>query len=107
MENISVQIISELKNTILQSRYQAARLVNRELILLYFKIGTTISQTSKKEAWGTKVLDQISDNLQRELPGLRCFSSGNLKKMRVFSDFWHSHFQIGSAMPNQFENASA
>src|SRR5690606_11544588 len=35
---------------------------------------------------------------------LRGFSSGNLKKMRVFADFWMEHLKIGSAMPNQMEN---
>jgi hypothetical protein len=39
--------------------------------------------------------------LQKELPGLRGFSFGNLKKMRVFADFWMSHLKISSALPNQ------
>lgn len=33
--------LSEIKSHILQSRYKAAAAVNRELILLYFQIGTT------------------------------------------------------------------
>ncbi len=94
-------IIQELKDVILKSRYRAARLVNQELIALYFGIGKKISETATKEAWGTKILDQISEELQRELPGLRGFSSGNLKKMRVFADFWIKHLEISSAMPNQ------
>lgn len=85
---ININIIKELKEAILKSRYQAARLVNKELISLYFSIGKKISETATKEAWGNKVLEKVSDELQKELPGLRGFSSGNLKKMRVFSDFW-------------------
>ena len=95
-------IIFELKQAILKSRYQAVRLVNKELILLYFGIGQKISETASKEAWGTKVIDHISTKLQYELPGLRGFSSGNLKKMRVFAEFWMINLKIGSAMPNQF-----
>ncbi len=98
--------IQELKSAILKSRYQAARLVNRELIALYFNIGKKISDTASKEAWGSKVLDQISTELQNELPGLRGFSAGNLKKMRVFADFWNKYFLIGSAVSNQLEITS-
>lgn len=99
------RFIQELKNAILKSRYQAARLVNRELILLYLDIGRKISITANKEAWGSKVLDQISDALQNELPGLRGFSASNLKKMRVFAEFWNEYLKIGSAIPNQLENS--
>jgi predicted nuclease of restriction endonuclease-like (RecB) superfamily len=101
---INKNIILELKDAILKSRYHAARLVNKELIALYFGIGRKISETAKKEAWGSKVLDQISKELQSELPGLRGFSSGNLKKMRVFADFWSERLTIGSALPNQFNS---
>lgn len=94
-------IIYELKNTILNSRFNAAKMVNKELICLYFSIGKKISETAKAESWGSKVLDKISNDLQSELPGLRGFSGGNLKKMRIFADFWSPHLEIGSALPNQ------
>lgn len=99
-------LIFELKNAILKSRYHAAKLVNKELISLYFSIGRKISDTATKEAWGSKVLEQISIELQNELPGLRGFSSGNLKKMRVFANFWMNHLKISSAVPNQNLNTS-
>lgn len=104
---LNKNIILELKDAILKSRYQAARLVNKELILLYFGIGKKISELATKEAWGNKVLEQISKELQSELPGLRGFSSGNLKKMRVFADFWIAHLKISSTLPNQLENPLA
>ena len=103
--DINKNIILELKEAILKSRYQAARLVNKELIVLYFSIGKKISETATKEVWGSKILEQISKELQNELPGLRGFSSGNLKKMRVFAEFWMEHLKLGSTMPNQLENS--
>lgn len=103
---INKNIIKELKDAILKSRYQAARLVNKELIILYFGIGKKISETATKENWGSKVLDKISAELQNELPGLRGFSSGNLKKMRVFSEFWIRQLKFGSASPNQMAKDS-
>lgn len=105
MVNIDKHIILELKEAILQSRYHAARLVNKEMIILFFEIGKKISLNVEKNAWGSKVLEQISFELQNELPGLKGFSSGNLKKMRVFSNFWLNHLQMSSALPNQLENS--
>lgn len=101
------EIIIELKDAILKSRYQAARLVNKELIVLYFGIGKKISELATKENWENKVLEQISNELQKELPGLRGFSCGNLKKMRVFAGFWIEHLKIGSTLPNQLLNRSS
>jgi hypothetical protein len=36
--------IKKLKATILNSRYKAATLVNKELLLLYFSVGKLISE---------------------------------------------------------------
>ena len=49
-----------------------------------------------------KALDSISERLQRELPGLRGFSSGNLKKMRIFYEEWKC-LSIGSPLANQLQ----
>ncbi len=78
------QYIAELKEQILSSRYHAAKLVNRELLILYYKIGKSLSTKVEQEKWGAKVIDRISVDLQDELPGLRGFSARNLKKMRQF-----------------------
>lgn len=76
----------ELKQSIIRSRYQAARLANREQLLLYIYIGSRLSEKIKAEKWGAGVLESISNDLQKELPGLRGFSVTNLKKMRQFAD---------------------
>jgi predicted nuclease of restriction endonuclease-like (RecB) superfamily len=78
--------IIEVKNQIVHSRYLAARLVNREQLLLYFIIGKRLSEKVASEKWGTKVIEQIAVDLQKELPGLRGFSFTNLKNMRQFAD---------------------
>jgi predicted nuclease of restriction endonuclease-like (RecB) superfamily len=76
--------INSLKQEIIKSRYQAARLANREQLLLYFKTGRMLSEKVKTQKWGTKVLEQIATDLQSNLPGLKGFSFTNLKKMRQF-----------------------
>ena len=96
-----VEFIQSIKTQIVQSRYAAARLANREQLLLYFRTGKMISDKIKAQKWGAKVLDQISADLQKELPGLKGFSSGNLKKIRLFSDAYAPHLVIGSTPSNQ------
>jgi hypothetical protein len=65
--------IIEVKEQIVRSRYLAARLINREQLLLYLIIGKRLSEKVASEKWGTKVIEQIADDLQKELPGLRGF----------------------------------
>jgi len=79
-----LQLITDLKLNIVQSRYAAARLANKEQLLLYFRIGKILSEKIAAEKWGAKILVQISQDLQKQLPGLRGFSSTNLKNMNQF-----------------------
>jgi predicted nuclease of restriction endonuclease-like (RecB) superfamily len=78
------QFIKELKQNIINSRYITARLVNKEQLFLYFKTGEMIHQKINNEKWGTKVLEQIAQDLQKQLPGLKGFSQRNLFNMRQF-----------------------
>ena len=80
--------VTAIKQAILQSQYRAARMVNREQLSLYFGIGRYISEHSREGYWGTGAIESISEQLQRELPGLRGFSAASLKKMRIFYEQW-------------------
>ena len=80
--------IQLIKGAILKSRYRAAALANRELLSLYYGIGKYISENSRQYFWGTGAIETISKQLQQELPGLRGFSEGNLRKMRIFFEEW-------------------
>lgn len=106
MEKLDKSLIADLKSVILQSRYIAARLVNRELIVLYLKIGSKISIQTKKQAWGSKVIEQISNELQNELPGLKGFSAPNLRKMTLFYNFWSKELVICSTLSNKLESTN-
>ncbi|MBV4357367.1 PDDEXK nuclease domain-containing protein [Pinibacter aurantiacus] len=96
------ELVNTLKQEIVNSRYQAARLVNKEQLVLYLRTGKMLSEKVKAQKWGTKVLEQISSDLQKELPGLKGFSTSNLKKIRLFADTY-SGFLIGSTPSNQFD----
>ena len=82
------QAIKTIKQAILKSRYQAALLANREMLMLYFSVGEYISKNSREGKWGTNAIEVISTQLQKELPGLRGFSTTNLRNMRLFYEAW-------------------
>jgi len=90
-----------LKQNIIQSRYIATRLANKEQLLLYFKTGKMLSEKIAAEKWGAKVLEQISEDLQKALPGLKGFSYRNLKLMSQFAAEYAS-FPIGQPLSAQF-----
>ena len=46
-----------------------------------------VSVHSRQETWGTSVIDRISEQLRRELLGLRGFSSQNIRNMRSFYEY--------------------
>ena len=80
--------VKVIKTAILQSQYEAARSVNEKQLMLYYGIGKYISLNSRKGFWGKGAIDTISERLNKELPGLRGFTSRNLRYMRTFYEEW-------------------
>ncbi len=95
-----IQFITDLKKSIVQSRYQAARLANREQLLLYYKTGKMLSEKVAKEKWGAKVLEHISEDLQKQLPCIKGFSVRNLKNMRQLFEAYENSV-IGQSLTAQ------
>ena len=80
--------VSTIKQAILQSQYRAAKLVTGEQLSLYFGIGGYVSANSREGTLGTGAIERISEQLRRELPGLRGFSASSIKDMRAFYEYW-------------------
>lgn len=78
--------LSSLKDQIRQARTQAALAVNRELVLLYWRIGKNILTRQQEQGWGSKIIDQLSKDIRREFPDIKGFSARNLKYMRAFAE---------------------
>ena len=54
------QTLLEIKRMIDVSRRKAAFSINREMLILYWKIGHIILVRKEKEGWGTKIVKQLS-----------------------------------------------
>jgi predicted nuclease of restriction endonuclease-like (RecB) superfamily len=101
------QFIDELKQHILTHRYRASKAVNRELLWLYWRAGTTLSERVAANKWGAKVLQTLSDDLQRAFPGLRGFSVRNLKNMRQFAETYPELDKLVQQIPGLFNKPEA
>ncbi len=86
-ENI-VSAVKEIKAAIVKAQSRVAANANAEMLSLYFGIGRYVSYRTKTEKWGTSVIDTISAQLQKEMPGLRGFSGKSMRKMRQFYEAW-------------------
>ena len=54
------EAVRVIKEAILESRYRAARLVNKEILALYYAIGGYISVQSRAARWG-KIIGTVLD----------------------------------------------
>ena len=90
MDNIQSynDAVKVIKEAILRSQYRAASSVNKEQLSLYYGIGKYVSENSRNGFWGKGAIETISQQLQKELPGLRGFSASNIKNMRSFYEEW-------------------
>ena len=82
------QAVETIKTAILQGQYEAVKGVNRIQLVVYFSIGKYLSENTHHFAYGSAALKVISEQLRKELPGLRGYSETQLKEMRKFYDEW-------------------
>ncbi len=82
------QAVETIKTAILQSQERTAKNVNSDVLALYYSVGGFISENSRKQKWGSGAIIAISNQLQKELPGLRGFGESNIKNMRQFYEEW-------------------
>ncbi len=83
-----VPLLADIKARVQAARIKAGLAANRELLALYWDIGRLILDRQKREGWGAKVIDRLSQDLQREFPGQQGFSRVNLLFMRAFAEAW-------------------
>jgi len=82
------QAVQVIKTAVLQSQIRTVKNVNSDVLALYYSVGGFISENSRKQKWGSGAIKAISDQLQKELPGLRGFGESNIKNMRQFYEEW-------------------
>ena len=72
-----IQIIS-------QSKQNALKKVNEELIQMYWKIGEYLSTESMKTSFGDAYIDTVAEEIQNAFPGIKGFNRRGLYRMKKF-----------------------
>jgi predicted nuclease of restriction endonuclease-like (RecB) superfamily len=80
MDNRFTDIIQLIK----QSRTNAIKAVNAELINLYWKIGEYISKKIEQSEWGDSVVTELANFIQTHEPEIKGFSDKNIWRMKQF-----------------------
>lgn len=80
-------VLDELKARVRAARLRAQRVVNTQLIELYWSIGATVAER-QAAGWGSGVLGRLSADLRSEFPDTTGFSRRNLAYMATFHRAW-------------------
>ncbi len=79
-----ILVLNNLKKTILQVQTDTILTTNKELIKLYWAIGKTIVKQQSLLEWGKNTIENLTQDLQNEFPGIAGFSARNVSRMQSF-----------------------
>lgn len=90
LESDFKELIRNVKEDILSTRYKIMENANLELLNLYFRLGKIISENIK---YGNNFIDNLATFLKLEFPNMKGFSKRNLSRMKTFYEEY-KHFEI-------------
>lgn len=67
-----------------ESRQNALKKVNDELIKMYWKVGEFLSKETEHASYGDAYIDEISREIQETFPGIKGFNRRGLYRMKKF-----------------------
>ena len=73
-----------------QSRQNALRKVNEELINMYWKVGKYLNEASENASFGDAFIDNIANEIQLAFPGIKGFNRRGLYRMKKFYETYAS-----------------
>ncbi len=83
LQNDFKEVVSNIKDEIKNSQTKTMLEANKNLIMLYFRLGKIISE---KNEYGQNFIKNISTELKLEFPYMKGFSERNLNYMKLFYD---------------------
>jgi len=91
-----VALLVEVKERVRASQYKALRVVNKELVALYWDIGEMLVRRQRAGSRGDAVVKQLARDLQTEFPGVSGYSWRNLFYM---SEFYAAYRDLPKLQP--------
>ena len=84
------KILNDIKKTLIVTRNKIVESANKDLILMYYNIGTKLIENNK---WGSSFIDTLAKDLKIEFPNIKGMSARNLRYMQKFaSEFENDEF---------------
>jgi predicted nuclease of restriction endonuclease-like (RecB) superfamily len=77
-------LLAEIKERVRAAQYAALKVVNKELVALYWDIGRLIVSRQENATHGAAIAEQLAADLRLEFPGVSGYSRRNLFYMREF-----------------------
>ena len=77
-------LLGQIKERVRSAQYEALKVVNKELINLYWDIGRMFMSRQEGASWGKSIVKNLARDLQAEFPGVSGFSMTNLWRMKLF-----------------------
>jgi predicted nuclease of restriction endonuclease-like (RecB) superfamily len=118
MNNEITSYVGKILDMIEQSRQNALKSVNAELIKLYWNVGEYLSKECAKSSWGDSFIDETAKYIQENCPEIKGFNRRGLYRMRQFYETykddeivsplatqisWTNHMEILSATNSKEE----
>lgn len=94
MDNRFTDIIQLIK----QSRTNAIKAVNAELINLYWNIGQYISKKIEQSEWGDSVVTELANFIQTQEPEIKGFSDKNIWRMKQFYETYKDFQKLSTLL---------
>ncbi len=91
---------NEIKKDIQTSRVKALLAVNKELLLLYWRIGNEILKRKREQGWGSEVVKALAQDLKHTFPEMKGFGERNLVYMQTFASSYPD-YEFTQALPAQ------
>lgn len=89
---------SDVIHLIKRSRANAIKVVNTELINLYWSIGEYIFKKVESAEWGQSVVKELAKYLERNEPDLKGFSDKNLWRMKQFFEAYKDYPKLSTVL---------
>ncbi len=89
---------TDIIQLIKQSRTNALKSVNAELINLYWSIGKYISNKIEKSEWGDSVVTDLVKHIQKNEPEMKGFSDKNLWRMKQFYETYKAFPKLSTVL---------
>lgn len=94
MDNRFTDIIQLIK----QSRTNAIKAVNAELINLYWNIGEYISKKIEQSEWGDSVVTELANFIQTQEPEIKGLSDKNIWRMKQFYETYKDFPKLSTVL---------